>query len=190
MYIYYDMYFLCFFGVVDGKGVVIGLDFVFKVVSYDKKCMVCYMFKLVFEFEFIYQVINLFKVMFCQWFDENCKFDDFNMFIMMIIQYKMYYSWYSEYELYVVFFYQCVFFEMYVMFKKLIWIYGWGCDEGWRRIDMFYVMFMVWKEYGNKYYVYLDDVVFLVFGVEDKGVGGVDVCVGELLKGLGCCFEV
>ena len=41
-----------------------------------------------------------------------------------------------------------------------------------------------------KYHGFLDDVVFLAFGVEDERTAGIDVRAGDLVRGLGLCSDV
>jgi len=48
---------------------------------------------------------------------------------------------------------------------------------------------MSWKGKEQKYHGYLDDALFLAFGIEDSRSGGIDVTAGELLKGMGLCSE-
>ncbi|KAK0737173.1 hypothetical protein B0T21DRAFT_159446 [Apiosordaria backusii] len=189
MYIHYDMYPKRSFGAVDGKGAVIGSDLAPKAARHDAKCMARYMPTLAPELESIHQATNSLKVTLCKRTDEQCKPDDSNTFIMSIIQHKTYYNFHSEYEPYLVLFHQRAPFEMYAMSKKPIWIHGRRRDEVQRRTDMFYVTSMAWKDHGVKYHAYLDDVVFLGFGIEDNRAGGIDVRAGELLKGLGLCSD-
>ena len=41
-----------------------------------------------------------------------------------------------------------------------------------------------------KYHGFLDDVVFLAFGIEDERTAGIDVRAGDLVRGLGMCSDV
>lgn len=53
--------------------------------------------------------------------------------------------------------------------------------------EMMYVTSMNWKTHGQTYHGYLDDVLFLNFGIEDAKTGSIDVIAADLLKGLGSC---
>ena len=40
-----------------------------------------------------------------------------------------------------------------------------------------------------KYHGYLDDVLYIAFGIEDERTGGIDVRARDLLGNLGLCSE-
>ncbi|KAK8054533.1 hypothetical protein PG994_009600 [Apiospora phragmitis] len=83
-------------------------------------------------------------------------------------------------------------FEVYGVFQKPIWIHG---REGGQRAgepgnqsQMFYVVSMSWKVRGQKYQGYLDDLLFLSFGIEDENTAGIDVVAGGLAQRDGTVF--
>jgi hypothetical protein len=55
---------------------------------------------------------------------------------------------------------------------------------------MVYITSMNWKEQGRNYVGYLDDVLMLGFGIEDRRSAMMDVTAGDLLKNLGLCSEL
>jgi hypothetical protein len=55
--------------------------------------------------------------------------------------------------------------------------------------QFFYITSMSWKAHDQKYHGYIDDVIFVLFGIEDASTGGIDVVAGDLLKGLRVCGE-
>lgn len=105
---------------------------------------------------------------------------------MTIVHHKTYYDYHGEYEPYVVLFRQRNPFELYGISKKPLWIRGRERQSA-KRSDMFYVTSVSWREKGLGYHGFLDDVVFLGFGIEDRGSGGMDLTMGSLLEGVGLC---
>ncbi|KAK3399359.1 hypothetical protein B0T20DRAFT_351810 [Sordaria brevicollis] len=92
-----------------------------------------------------------------------------------------------------------------------------GLGDGKPRTEMFYVTSVNWRDYrspvssrgqrnegegdddeegergrgeGKGYHGYLDDVLVIGFGIEDKESGGIDVLAGELVRGMGLCEDV
>ncbi|KAH8672563.1 hypothetical protein BGZ60DRAFT_405149 [Tricladium varicosporioides] len=59
--------------------------------------------------------------------------------------------------------------------------------RSWDQTEMFYITSMSWKSNRQKYHGYIDDVLFLGFGIEDSMTAGIDVVVGDLLVDLGHC---
>lgn len=55
--------------------------------------------------------------------------------------------------------------------------------------EMFFVTSIGWKQRGQTYHGYLDDVVFVTFGIEDNRAGAIDVRAGDLLQDLGVCGQ-
>jgi len=106
-----------------------------------------------------------------------------------VVQHKKFYDLHAEYEPYVVVFRQEAPFDIYGISRKPIWIHGRErMADG--RTNMFYVVSINWKERGLRYHGYLDDVLFVAFGIEDKQTAGIDVVASDLLTGLGLCFGI
>ncbi|KAJ4303965.1 hypothetical protein N0V88_001567 [Collariella sp. IMI 366227] len=138
--------------------------------------------------ESYHQATNSLRITMCNRADPNCKRDDTNTFIMTIIQHKRYYDWHSEYEPYVVLFQQRAPYELYAISEKPLWIAG-RKHKNERHTDMLYVTSVNWKMKGLNYHGYLDDVLIIGFGVEDKNSGGIDVLAGDLMVDLGKCVD-
>ena len=80
-------------------------------------------------------------------------------------------------------------FGVYGVSRKPIWIHGRErLEDG--KTQMLYVVAVNWKNKGQNYHGYLDDELFLSFGIEDKSSGGIDIRASDLLAGLGLCSEV
>ena len=174
----------------------------------DDICMAKYMPRIGPEWESIHQATNSLSVTLCKRSDVTCEPNDTNTFIMAIFQHKNFWHFHSVYEPYVVLFGQSSPFKIHGISQKPFWIHGrWGPDaiEGDRtnvhdpakeetgggaqrnELGMLYVTSMNWKAAGQKYHGYVDDVVFLGFGIEDAWSGGIDLAVGDLLMDLGIC---
>ncbi|KAL0938572.1 uncharacterized protein CTRU02_205182 [Colletotrichum truncatum] len=155
----------------------------------DEGCLSKYMPKLPPDHESIHQATNSLSVTFCERNDPNCKPSNDNTFIFAIFQHKTYYRYHSEYEPYAMVFRQRAPFEMFAVSKKPLWIHGREKKEN-GSSDMFYVTSMSWKSNQQRYHGYLDDVIFVSFGIEDERTGGIDVLAKDLLTELGTCLEV
>jgi hypothetical protein len=53
---------------------------------------------------------------------------------------------------------------------------------------MFYVTSLSWKGQGQRYHGYIDDVLFVAFGIEDEKSAAIDLVAGDLLQDLGFCY--
>ncbi|KAL2123470.1 hypothetical protein VTJ04DRAFT_3925 [Mycothermus thermophilus] len=156
----------------------------------DGKCLKRYMPELPDnKLESIHQASNSLRITLCDRADPKCSPNAGNTYIMTIIQHKTFYGYHSEYEPYVVLFQQRSPFELYAISKKPLWISGRRRHKG-RKTDMMYVTSINWKEKGLKYHGYLDDVIMMGFGYEDKYSGVLDVRAGDLLVDMGLCEDL
>ncbi|KAK6857879.1 hypothetical protein PG995_005578 [Apiospora arundinis] len=157
----------------------------------DDKCLARLMPKLAPSLESIHQSTNSLSITLCRRADASCEPSDNNTFIFTVFQHKSFYDFHGVYEPYVLLFRQRSPFEVYGVSKKPVWIHGRQKTEerGSGQSQMFYVVSMSWKVRGQKYHGYLDDVLFLAFGIEDENTAGIDVVAGDLLRGLGLCSE-
>jgi len=81
---------------------------------------------------------------------------------------------------------------------KPFWISGRGMPGKWKspngnlldQTQMLYVTSLSWKKAGQKYHGYIDDILFVLFGIEDSDTGGIDILAGDLLVDLGLCAAV
>ncbi|KAK1981155.1 hypothetical protein LZ30DRAFT_97327 [Colletotrichum cereale] len=153
----------------------------------DETCLKKYMPKLPPDLESIHQVTNSLSISFCKRSDPTCKATGDNTFLFTVFQHKTFYHFHSEYEPYVMVFRQNAPFEVFAMSKRPIWIHGRekGLDGG---SGLFYVTSMSWKRKDQRYHGFLDDVLFLSFGIEDQRAGAIDILAESLLAELGPCL--
>ena len=187
MYAHYDFVPRRVFAKLDHNGSA-GKDLAPPAAEHDRKCVDRYLPKIPKELEDIHQATNSLKITMCRRSDGSCVPNNTNTLIMTIVHHKTYYDYHGEYEPYVVLFRQRKPFELYGISKKPLWIHG-RERQSKKRSDMFYVASMNWKDRGRKYHGYLDDIVFLSFGIEDHRSGGIDVLASDLFGGLGLCAE-
>lgn len=168
----------------------------------DEQCMAKYMPFVAEKLESVHQATNSLSITLCNRADSNCVPDDSNTFIFTIFHHKTYYAFHSNYEPYVMLFHQTSPFSIYAIGQKPIWIHGragpgegtppeWITDmELWDQTEMFYITAINWREKNLKYHGYLDDILFLSFGIEDHLTAAIDITAGELFKQLGLCAHV
>ncbi|KAL9095097.1 MAG: hypothetical protein Q9165_002700 [Trypethelium subeluteriae] len=199
IYAHYDVSPKRVFAKLDHDGS-IGPDLAPKAAANDDECMARRMPKLAPELESIHQATNSLLITLCKRSDSSCQADASNTFIFTIFQHKSYYSFHSEYEPYVMLYQQAAPFEIYAISEKPFWIHGRrkqaldpasAADPQSRgQTEMFYLTSMSWKRRGQKYHGYLDDLLFISFGIEDAKTGGIDVVAGDLMQDLGLCSNV
>ncbi|AEO69074.1 1ba31e93-e3dd-45ea-895f-bbe0d8cf3f1e [Thermothielavioides terrestris] len=187
MHVHYDIYPKRGFAKLEPDGST-GPELATASAEQDEKCLNRYLPKMPPELESIHQATNSLKITLCNRGEKDCEPNDSNTFILTIIQHKTFYDFHGEYEPYVVLFRQRAPFELYAISKKPLWFHGRKRYEG-RRTDMFYLTSVNWRDRGVNYHGYLDDVVLLGFGVEDKNSAGLDVVAGDLLVDMGFCDE-
>ncbi|KAK8029583.1 hypothetical protein PG993_010874 [Apiospora rasikravindrae] len=156
----------------------------------DEKCLARHLPKLAPTLESIHQSTNSLAITLCRRTDLSCEPSANNTFVFTIFQHKSFYDFHGVYEPYVLLFRQRAPFEVYGISTKPVWIHGREQQAEPRQSQMFYVVSMSWKARGQKYHGYLDDVLFLAFGIEDENTGGIDVLASDLLRGLGLCSDV
>ncbi|KAI1407677.1 hypothetical protein F5Y13DRAFT_174388 [Hypoxylon sp. FL1857] len=151
----------------------------------DGLCMEKYIPRLESEYESIHQATNSLSITMCWRSDPICSPSQTNTFIFTVFQYKTFQGFHSVYEPYVMVFRQVSPFQVYGISRKPLWIHGRDAQN-----RMFYVTSISWKAHGQRYHGYLDDVLFLGFGIEDRDTAGIDVLAGDLLTDLGLCPEM
>ena len=151
--------------------------------------------------ETIHQATNSLSITLCKRSDPSCEMEDSNTFILTIFQHKTYLWSHSVYEPYAMLFRRAAPFELHGISKKPFWIHGRGGPGAgkkpktltkeniavWAQTEMFYVTSLSWKGQGQKYHGYIDDVLFLAFGIEDEKSAAIDVVAGDLLQDIGFC---
>jgi hypothetical protein len=177
----------------------------------DEKCMENYMPRIGLTSESIHQATNSLAVTLCKRSDPSCIPDDSNTFIFTIFQHKRYLYFHSVYEPYVMLFEQNSPFKIYGISSKPFWVHGRWKPDGWKpdssgtndegfngtmddaralsgfQPEMMYITSMSWKSSAQKYHGFIDDVLFLAFGIEDFLSAGIDVVVGDLLSDIAFC---
>ncbi|PGH00251.1 hypothetical protein AJ79_08265 [Helicocarpus griseus UAMH5409] len=200
MYVHYDIYPKRGFAQLDYRGM-ITQNLAPYAAPNDERCMTKYMPKLPPELESIHQATNSLSITLCRRGHVSCQPNDFNTFILTIFQHKTFYSFHSLYEPYAMLFKQTSPFEIYGISKKPIWIHGRGkpgqgkkpenlspeASQSWSQTEMFYITSMNWKAHGQRYHGYIDDVLFIGFGIEDDQTAGIDIVAHDLLLDIGLC---
>lgn len=167
----------------------------------DDKCMESHMPVRAKVLEGIHQSTNSLKITLCNRADPDCRPTNENTVIFTIFQHKSYYQFHGNYEPYVMAFRPTAPFSLYGISKKPFFINGrtrpsdpvrppWLLEGHYGQTEMFYVTSMSWRGKGQRYHGYLDDVVFIAFGIEDQKTAGIDVPAGELFTDMGRCSEV
>lgn len=170
----------------------VGPDLAPKAAS-DEKCMDKYMPKFPPEDGSIHQATNSISITLCK--RSECEPNDSNTFILTIFHKKKTYSDDGYYDSYVMLFQRNAPFAVHGISTKPFWISGRGKPKGWKhedgsiaeRAQMMYVTSVSWKKAGLKYHGYIDDVLFILFGIEDDDTGGIDIIAGDLLVDLALC---
>jgi len=121
---------------------------------------------------------------------------------MALFQHKAFYANHPEYFPYVMLFQQSPPFSAHAISTKAMWIHGrteFTESTGslfWEKghlpknhSEMFFVVSMSWKATGQKYHGFIDDEMFISFGIEDSKAAGIDVVAADLLQDLGYCTE-
>ncbi|KAF7558564.1 hypothetical protein G7046_g5590 [Stylonectria norvegica] len=188
MYAHYDIAPKRVFAQISSDGSV-GSDLAPIAAASDEKCWNKYTPKLASELESVHQATNSLLVTMCRRTEPSCVADQSNTFLFTIYQHKSYYDFHSVYEPYIMMFQQRAPFEIHAMSQRPLWINGREQHADRNTSDMFYVTSMSWKKKGQRYHGYLDDEVFVAFGIEDERAAGIDVLASDLLEGLGLCSE-
>lgn len=133
------------------------------------------------------QASNSLAVTLCRRTDPECVPTEENTFVFVMVQQRTvaddgHVGWHP----YVVVFRQRAPFEVWAVSKWPIWISGRrllpnGDTEGLRMTSI------NWREKGSGYHGFVDDVLFLAFGREEKEGGAMDVLAGDLLGHLALC---
>ncbi|KAL2819284.1 hypothetical protein BDW59DRAFT_174890 [Aspergillus cavernicola] len=147
------------------------------------------------EYESIHQATNTLSVTLCTRKDPSCVPDENNTFVLTIFQHKSFYNLHSTYEPYAMLFKRIAPFEVYGISSKPLWISGrrgpelTDVQDVKLSSEMLYVTSISWKAHGQGYHGFIDDILFIGFGIEDSTTGGIDVVAGDLVSGLGLCAD-
>ncbi|KAM0511680.1 hypothetical protein ACHAPE_009638 [Trichoderma viride] len=188
MYIHYDVSPKRTFAQINADGTV-GLDLSIGTEAEDAKCIAKYYPPILNSLESIHQASNSLKITMCKRTDAICIANESNTFIFTIWQHKTFYNFHGVYEPYLMLFQEHAPFAMHAVSKKPLWIHGRQQQMDKDTSDMFYVTSIAWKRPSVTYHGYLDDELFIGFGIEDRESGAIDVTAEELMSGLGLCTE-
>lgn len=197
IYAHYDIFPKRVFSKLSDNGST-GPDLAPQVAAGDEKCINKYMLKVSPENESLHQATNSISITLCKRSDQACQADDSNTFILTVFQHKKFYSFHSVYDPYVMLFQHKAPFAIHGISTKPFWISGRGMPGKWKdhngnpsdQTQMMYITSLSWKKAGQKYHGYIDDVLFVLFGIEDSDTGGIDIIAGDLLADLGLCALV
>ncbi|KAL8375631.1 hypothetical protein RB595_006960 [Gaeumannomyces hyphopodioides] len=152
----------------------------------------------------IHQATNSLAITLCKRADQSCAASEANTFVMSIVHRKRSHAGglHYSYEPHVVLLRQAAPFALHGISAKPLWIKGRRrmmspaaspaeqMEEGGHvRSEMFYVTSIGWRGAKQRYHGYLDDVLFVGFGIDDKRPAAIDVTAADLLQGLGLCVE-
>lgn len=159
------------------------------------------------DLESIHQATNSLSITMCKRSEPSCEVNDENTFILHIFQHKTFYAFHSVYEPYAMLFKRTAPFEIHGISSKPLWIYGRGKlvdspapasaaapvpapiehEQLRNHTEMFYVTSLSWKNHGQQYHGYSDDVLFIGFGIEDKNTAAIDIVAEDLIGDIGLC---
>ncbi|RMZ81619.1 hypothetical protein DV736_g6650, partial [Chaetothyriales sp. CBS 134916] len=165
--------------------------------EHDARCLAQLMPEINLEtkLEYIHQSTNSLLVTLCKRSDPHCQRTTENTFVFFLFNKKSFYM-HGMYEPYIMLFKQTSPFEVYAVSQKSLWYNGRGRPEGewqkdtWRphgQTELLFTTSMSWKSQALTYHGFLDDTLFLTFGIEDKRGGIIDVIVGDLIADLAYC---
>ena len=174
----------------------VGPDLASVAALQDDQCLAKYLPKVGPEYESIHQSTNSLSITLCDRKDSGCVATDENTVLFTIYQMKKFYNLHALYEPYVMAFKRTAPFEIHGMSEKPLWINGRVVPEAKTEEEdpyhvlgqqMIYIVSMNWKKQGQNYHGFLDDELFLSFGIEDHDTAGIDIIAGDLFRGLGKC---
>jgi hypothetical protein len=170
----------------------VGPDIAPKAVQ-DSACLARHMPKVPPEDGGVHQATNSISITLCK--RSECEPDNSNTFIFVIFHVKKTYGDDGYYDAYTMLFHQNTPFALHAISEKAFWVNGRGRPGQWTgkdgnlmdRAQMMYVTSVSWKNPGQKYHGYIDDTLFVFFGIEDNSAGVIDVVAGDLLADLVQC---
>ncbi|KAF2214453.1 hypothetical protein CERZMDRAFT_110754 [Cercospora zeae-maydis SCOH1-5] len=185
-----------------GPGGNVGDDLAPQTAEADERCMEAFM-PAVRHYEYttesIHQATNSLSITMCARADPTCTPTDSNTFIMTIFHWKAMREFHGIYEPYIMLFKRTAPFTIHAIGQRPYWVHGRGpftAESGNPKFrghedqvpkghtEQIYITSMSWKNKGQTYHGYIDDPIFLGFGIEDGKAGVIDVHAGDLLKDL------
>ena len=201
VYVHYDLWPTRVFARLNYDGGA-GPDLAPAAAGIDARCMASFMPLVRNGQESIHQATNSLSITLCKRTDPRCIPNDDNTYIIHVFHWKSFYEFHGGYEPYVVLFKRSAPFAMHAISQRPIWIHGRSelteasqsvryrknpSDIPPGHTEFFYITSISWKRHGSRYHGYIDDVMFLAFGVEDAKCGVIDVTAADLLQDLAFC---
>ncbi|KAL1872003.1 hypothetical protein VTK73DRAFT_1747 [Phialemonium thermophilum] len=157
--------------------------------SGDDACLARLLPKPLGEHDSVHQATNSLAVTMCRRkSDPHCSVRDDNTFLFTVFHVKRVVGWRVRYEPYALVFRRDLPFRVHAASRLPLWLRGRAHREGVDG-DMLYMVSMSWRDRTQRYHGFLDDVLFLSFGVDDKAAAGMDVRAEDVLAGLALCDE-
>lgn len=162
----------------------VGPDLAVLTADHDQACMAKYMPEVGPTLESVHQATNSLSITMCKRYDPDCSPNSSNTFVFTIFQHKSYFNYHALYEPYVMIFEQRAPFQLHSFSDKPIWIQGrtgsvkQGQEE---EGEMLYVTSISWKHPSQKYHGFIDDTLFIGFGIEDHEAGAIDIIASDIL---------
>ncbi|KAK5046153.1 hypothetical protein LTR84_008610 [Exophiala bonariae] len=182
----------------------VGADLSLESAPIDTVCMAKHMPKPGPELESVHQSTNSLALTLCRRADPSCSPSNDNTFIITIFQHKTYHYYHALYYSYVMLFQQAAPFAVHGISSKPLWIHGRDMLTNKthaafyeehpsslppNHTEMFYITSISWKSPSQRYHGYIDDALFVSFGIEDTKSGTIDVLAGDLIQDLAYCDE-
>ncbi|KAI9147588.1 hypothetical protein HJFPF1_12616 [Paramyrothecium foliicola] len=184
IHVHYDIVPKRVFAKLNGDGTN-GPDLAPEAQAADEQCLSKHLPHVTPEYESIHQATNSLLITLCER-NQSCVPDRENTIVFTIFQRKTYRNYHAVYEPYVMAFRQHAPFEVYGISRRPLLIHGRGQQlDG--TTEMFYITSMGWKNRGQQYHGYMDDTIFLAFGIEDQKMAAMDISAKDLFVDLERC---
>lgn len=175
-----------------------GEDLAPMAASNDEQCAKKYLPIVSGVWDSFHQATNSLRITLCSRKDPTCIPNDKNTYIMNIFHHKQFVDFHSIYFPLVTLFDRSPPFAMHSVAARPFWVSGrkgplapkQGEEIDWSTSEMVYITSMSWKGHDQKYDGYIDDTLFLAFGIEDAHTGGMDIRAGDLLQSMGFCSDL
>ncbi|ORY80529.1 hypothetical protein BCR37DRAFT_349041 [Protomyces lactucae-debilis] len=144
----------------------------------------------------IHQSTNSLSVTLCN--RGECTPSKDNTVILTIFQLKELRYYHPTYEPYVMLIQQQAPYRIHGIAKLPFWVHGRGREPfpEWKGEDpseftqMFYIVSVSWKSRTQRYQGFLDDELFVSFGIEDNYTASIDVRAHDLVQCIGLCSDI
>lgn len=145
--------------------------------------------------ESLHQATNSLAVTLCRRADAGCARRPGNTVLLSLFHHKSFHRMQGQYEPYAVVFDDAAPFALRGFSAKPLWLAGRrrrGDDDDPEQrppTDMLFVTSIAWRDPAQTYHGFLDDVLFVAFGVDDERSAAIDVRAEDLLRGIALCED-